>query len=167
MTRDNVLSVIMLIATNLAMLKPNELTKVQSNFRRALRKMLNKIHKHERLYYEKIVKETNDAWNKTITELEKQKLQMSISDVLLSLNLIIENENYTKKFYTQRTVNNVLNSLKANSNISDEIYKKTEKDTNIIVNTLVRHLNIKVLDNGLRRRFLTIKNNLIIEGKIK
>jgi len=166
MSREQNLVLLLIMTTTLAMIDNTGQTKTVSNFRRKIRKRLNgyaKVFKEEYIGY---AKEANRVWTETVEELEGEHLKITIYDIVLSIHSIISEEPMTKKFYTEKQMEKFLNTVKHNSNISDEQYAETEKNVNTIIDMFTSKLGIK-RDNKLKTRFHIIRENLILEGKLK
>lgn len=162
MTRKQVVQVLMLQATIISLIDQKESTKTSNKFRRQIRKALNHIYKHENSFYEECAKDTNDIWNKVKEEINDDNYKITVSNMMIGLNLLIENEAYTKKFYTQKSLDKFLGSIMARSKIDDDEYFISEKDGNYLTDAFARHLGI-VRNNELKRRFWILRQNAIIE----
>ena len=143
MTRAQITQVLMLQATVLSLISHEESNKTINNFRRQIRKGLNHIYKHEKSFYETQANDANDTWNLAKADIDDPHYEITVSDMLHALNLLIENEKYTKRFYSQKSFARLYNSLTTRVEISDEQYIETAKSSNYLVDMFAKSLGIK------------------------
>lgn len=143
MTKEQITMIVMVMGTNMTNLEKN-LTPIVSKLRRGIRKQLNHIAKQEEGVIPKCVADTAKAWEDASNEILKEGIVLSVSTMLMSLNSIIANENYTNKFYTQKTLDGAIASILTLSNaVNTEKYVDAEKGAHIMVKTLCRHMGIE------------------------
>ena len=164
MTKEQNMVLLMILITTLAMIDNMEQTKSVSMFRRKIRKRLNEYYRRNQEEYSEYAKKANDVWMETVEELEGEHIKITVSDIVLAIHTVIADEPLTRKFYTEKGIDKFLNSMKSNTDITDEQYAETEKNVNRIVDVFISKLGIN-RENKLKTRFHIIKENLILEGK--
>ena len=164
MNKEQNLVLLLMMFTTLGLLGPEDMTKSISMFRRKIRKKLNGYRKVNMDEYYQAVKRASQIWNETLDELKDEKLKITVHDITLAIHTIISDQELTKKFYTEKQLDKLLNAMKTNSGIDDNTYAETERNTNRIVDIFLDKLDIK-RDTSLKTRLHILKENLILEGK--
>lgn len=162
MSKEDNLTLFMILATSLALIDANDQTKSISMFRRKIRKKLTGFYNLNKELYMKCVKRADDVWQRTVGEMKGERMKITVSDIVTSIHVIIADEPLTKKFYTESQIDKFLNAMKHNTNIDDETFAETEKNVNKIVDGFVEKLGIK-RSNKLKVKFAILKQNAIIE----
>ncbi len=162
-SRIKEIAVIMLIA-NITFKLGNNLTKNVNDFRRKLRKYLNKLQKHEKRLYEQCITESSFAWNEAYNSRSENLPNLSVASTLDSLNLLIEDVKWIKKIYTQKQFMLVYASI-----INDKdgpLTAEVEQASKVFTDDLAKALGFKKPNQlKLKRMIYTLKQNKIIEGK--
>ena len=162
MSKEDNLTLLMILITSLALIDSNDQTKSISMFRRKIRKKLTAFYHTERDLYMKCVKRADDVWERTVEEMSGERMKITVYDIVTSIHVIIADEPLTKKFYTEKQMDSFLSAMKHNSNIDDDTFAETERNVNKIVDGFVDKLGIK-RDNKLKLRFAILKQNAIID----
>jgi len=155
------IATLMLIA-NITFKLGNELTRNVNDFRRSLRKYLNKLQKHEKKLYDQCVVESSRAWDEAYNSREKNLPNLSVASTIDSLNLLIEDVKWVKKVYTQKQFMLVYASIIGDK--GDPLTVEIEQASKLFTNSLAKALGFKQPNQAkLKRLIYTIKQNAIIK----
>jgi len=165
MTKDQAISVLMLMAALASYIEPTETTKKFDKLRTRIRKGIANLHKINKGEYDRLSIGSNEVWEQIKEEIANDHFTVSISIALLSLYAFIERTQYAELFFSKRVFFEALGSIqhadRKEFEASDAL--KVERDTNRLADAFARVLNIPK-PNKLGFLKLKIKNEMLLNN---
>jgi len=157
MNRKSEIATIMLMANITSKLGTN-LTKNVNDFRRKLRKYLNKLEKHEKSIYAESFELASKAW---AAANKPEHDNMSVASTLDSLYLLIDEVSWIKKkLFTSKQFTIVYSSIVHDR--CEPLSLEVEQNSKAFIDDLVPLLGFEKRI-GLKRLIYTIRQNSIIK----
>lgn len=153
---------VIILMTNITFKLGNDLTKRVNEFRRSLRKYLNRLIKHEKSLYDECLVMAEIAWDEAYNNRDMNN-DLSIASTLNSLNLLVEDVKWIKtKIYTQKQFVIVYASITQDkpAPLTVEIEQASLKFTNKLAKSLEFEQPNQL---RLKRMIHTLKQNNIID----
>jgi len=149
LSRNQIIQVIILMGKLLKNITHKEETKPVTKLKRDIRKFITHLEKHECSLHEDNLAVANRVWLDTQKKISNDDLVINMSDTISSLNVIIANEKYTKKSYSQKTFEKAYNSIVENTKI--EFDEQVQKDSKKLIDLFIEDLGIEY-NNGLKAK---------------
>lgn len=158
-------AILMMIATLLGMVRPDETTKKIDKLRTQIRKRFNELIKRKPTFAHECMMESNRVWEHAKKEVNDLHFTIGLEPALLALYAFIEDDKIGGAWFTKRTFYEAMRSMEMVVDARDND-AEVEKASNNLVDIFADALGIKQ-SNKLKLMKQRIYNNLVLEGKIK
>lgn len=166
MTKQQAISVLMLMAALASYIEHNETTRKFDKLRKHIRKGIAHLHKVNRGEYDRLSIGSNDVWEEIKAETADDHFTVSISVALLALYSFIERTEYAELWFTQKTFFEAIDSIQYRDRKEFEATDavKVESDTNRLCDAFAKCLKIDK-PKSLAMLKLKLKNELLLDNK--
>lgn len=164
MTKDQAISVLVLLAALASYIEHNETTRKFDKLRKHIRKGIKRLHEINKGEYDRLSIGSNDVWEQIKKEIADDHFTVSISVALLALYSFIERTDYAEMWFTKRTFFDAIDSIQYQDRkefADDAVH--VERDTNRLCDAFARVLKIEK-PKKLSMIKMKLKNELLLEN---
>lgn len=111
MTKEQSLSILLLMASFMAYITPNETTRKFDKLRKHTRKGINDLHKANTVKFKELAISSNDTWERARVELDNIDYTISVSLSIMTLYGFLEGSPWRNMFFTDKTLREAIASL--------------------------------------------------------
>lgn len=160
-TKEQAISVLILISAFCANVKAHETTKKFDKLRTQIRLNINSMYDSNVQKYDAITIGTDDVWELVKASLKNDKLDISIAQILLSLYAFIERTPYANLLFGKGVFLKAVGSIQHQNGFEEGIpdATKLENDSNRLTDAFAKVLKIPA-PNGLGLLKIRLQNSL-------
>ena len=156
--------VLMLLSTMFAQVKHYETTKKINKLRVQIRKKVNLFWDKYPNEATELSKKAGSAWEDAKNEINDRDFMIDLPLSIIIIYSMLDDNKYQNLWFTNKNFISAYQSMNAIE--PDTVSVDVENDSALLVEIFAKALGL-YKDNGLKALKATVKNNLILEGKIK
>lgn len=111
MTKEQSLSILLLMASFMAYITPQETTRKFDKLRKHTRNGIRDLHKTSMVKFKELAIASNDTWERARIELDNADYTISVSMSIVTLYGFLDNSPWRNMFFTDKTLKEAIASL--------------------------------------------------------